>query len=107
MRRILGLMEQQVASDVTEVETELDFHLVISRGCGNQVLADCLCLVASRMQKPFSQPVKSESLAVNGRSAAYLSQHQKVVAAIAEGHGVRAQEAMLEHLKTVEPELTG
>ena len=102
MERVLDLMEQQVAKDEPTMEVDLEFHLLLAAACENPVLADCMQLISSRMRKRLWQAMKSDSLSVHGRPAAYLGHHRKILEAIEEQNALGAEAAMLEHLEAVE-----
>lgn len=102
MKRVLDLMEQQVANGEPTMEVDLEFHLLLAAACGNPVLADCMRLISGRMRKRFWQAMKGDSLSVRGRPAVYLGHHRKVLEAIDEQDAPRAEAAMLEHLEAVE-----
>lgn len=102
MERVLDMMEQQVAQGESTMEVDLEFHLLFAAACGNPVLADCMRLISSRMKKRFWQAMKADSLSVPGRPAVYLEHHRKVLKAIDEQDGPKAEAAMLEHLEAVE-----
>ena len=102
IKRVLNLMEQQVAKGVPTMEVDLEFHLLLAAACRNPVLADCMRLISSRMQKRFWQAMQADSLMVPGRSAVYLGHHRKILEAIDEQNAPKAEAAMLEHLEAVE-----
>lgn len=102
MKQVVNSMEQQVAKGEPTMEVDLEFHLLLAAACGNPVLADCMRLISSRMQKRFWQAMKADSLSVPGRPAVYLGHHRKVLEAIEEQDASRAEAAMLEHLEAVE-----
>ena len=102
MKRVVNSMEQQVAKGEPTMEVDLEFHLLLAAACKNPVLADCMRLISSRMQKRFWQIMKADSLSVPGRPATYLGHHRKVLEAIDEQNASKAEAAMLEHLEAVE-----
>ena len=102
IKRVLDLMEQQVAKGEPTMEVHLEFHLLLAAACRNPVLADCMRLISGRMRKRFWQIMKADSLSRRGRPAVYLGHHRKVLKAIDEQNAPKAKTAMVEHLEAVE-----
>ena len=102
LKRVLDLMDQQVAKHESTMEVDLEFHLLLATTCRNPVLADCVRLISSRMRKRFWHIMKEESLSISGRPAKYLGHHRKILEAVDEQNSSKAEAAMLEHLEAVE-----
>jgi DNA-binding GntR family transcriptional regulator len=72
------------------------FHAAIYNGSGNEILEETAQSVRARLA-----PFRSAQFQIPGRVAKSISEHSDVVAAILNGDGEKAYEAMRSHMLTV------
>jgi GntR family transcriptional repressor for pyruvate dehydrogenase complex len=101
MDELLHLHSEQVRAGEDTIDCDLQFHLLIASAAGNQVLEDCMRLIAGRMQHRFWQAIKTANLSIPGRAKTYLEQHRQIRDAISNRDAEGASAAMRLHLGTV------
>ncbi|USG64446.1 FadR family transcriptional regulator [Brevibacillus ruminantium] len=94
MERILAAAEEKVAQGEIPAEEDYQFHRVICRSSRNSIL--------HRIWAPlveYSNSVRIESLAREGRARSALVEHRQIMEAIRAGDEEKAVERMREHLE--------
>lgn len=98
IRRLEGIlerMEKAVAEGGTGVDENIEFHLALTKAVGNRVLLQIHQLLLYLSRDPVERFFK-----VPGRLTRSLEGHREILAAIKERDPHKAQQSMLEHLRT-------
>jgi len=95
MEDILERMEAVVADGGTGVDENIEFHLALTKAVGNRVLLQIHQLLLYLSRDPVEQFFQ-----VPGRLTRSLEGHREILEAIKERNPQKAQQSMLEHLRT-------
>lgn len=102
MEAALDAQAKEVAAGRSGVEGDREFHYTIAVAAQNKVILR----IVNAMVDLLSE-VREEALQVQGRPAKTLAMHRRVLDAIRAGDRDGAQQAMLEHLDSLEKLLFG
>ena len=102
MERILEEQAKEVASGKTGLAQDAQFHAAIGAAAHNRAITR----IAHAIMDLLTQS-REESLNTPGRPERSHQNHRQILKAIAERNARAAQEAMLEHLQTVEKLVRG
>jgi GntR family transcriptional repressor for pyruvate dehydrogenase complex len=97
MKKILEKQSEAVSRGETGVEADAELHFAISQATQNQALEK---LVSGLMD--ILSHSREESLQTPDRRRASIDSHQKIISAIEQHNGAKAQEAMFYHIEQVE-----
>lgn len=105
IEEILKEMKKKIDNGEDTLIIDLSFHLRISESTHNSVLISIMNYIGSLMRQNLWKVVKGLSLTTPGRAEKSLKQHWSIFNAIKDGDAVKAKEAMLEHLESIERDL--
>lgn len=97
LEAILKEQAQRVAAGETGVETDTRFHSSLADAAKNEVLLRLNDAIVDRLRE-----TRERSLQTQGRPARSLAGHREILHAIQSKDPVKAREAMLAHLETIE-----
>ncbi len=97
LEEILKEQERELRAGVNPVQTDAEFHHVLARMAKNRVLERLLLALVDLMGKTREKYLQTEE-----RKEKSLQGHQAILAAIRNGNGKAARQAMLRHLEEVE-----
>jgi GntR family transcriptional repressor for pyruvate dehydrogenase complex len=100
LEEILKEQEREVASGRNPVQKDSDFHHLLARMARNRVLERLLLALFDLLEKTREKYLQTEE-----REQKSLQGHYAILAAIKDGHGMAARQAMRRHLKDVEDTL--
>lgn len=106
MEGILKEMRKKIESGEDTLVTDLNFHLLISESTHNPILISVMNYIGSLMKQNLWKVVKGLSLTTPGRAEKYLEQHWLIYNAIKNSNSTEAKKAMLEHLESIEQDLS-
>jgi len=97
LEEILKEQERELRSGENPVQTDAEFHHVLARMARNRVLERLLLAFVDLMGKTREKYLQTEE-----RKEKSLQGHQAILAAIRNGNGKAARQAMRQHLEEVE-----
>ena len=97
LERILENQESEVAGGGNSVQTDTEFHHLLARMAKNRVMERLLLALFDLLEKTREKYLQSEE-----RAEKSLQGHQAILAAIKNGNGPGARQAMRRHLAEVE-----
>lgn len=95
LEEIIARMEQKRAAGEKDVEDNLEFHLTLAQAIENRVLYEVMKLLLEN-----SKDILQRYFEVPGRMRKSISGHREILNAIKDHNPQKAQQAMLEHLRT-------
>lgn len=105
MKEILDEMKRKIEKGEETLSIDLKFHLQIAESTHNPVLFSMMGQIGSLMRQSLWRVVKGLSLTTPGRAEKYLEQHWSIYNTIKDGDSLKAKEAMLKHLESIEQDL--
>ena len=97
LEEILKEQERELRDGENPVQTDAEFHHVLARMAKNRVLERLLLALVDRMGKNLEKYLQTDE-----RKEKSLQGHQAILAAIRNGNGKAARQAMRRHLEEVE-----
>jgi GntR family transcriptional repressor for pyruvate dehydrogenase complex len=97
LSRLTDDMERSWAARdyLANVEADLKFHAIIARACGNKMLSELYGQVRDQVTETQRQPIP---ITDPKRMEASVSEHRRLIAALAKGDARGARRAMSEHV---------
>lgn len=106
MRSCMAAMERHVERAEDSWEADWGFHRAVAAACQNPTILAVVDLFTERMASPLWQVMRDRNLAADpGRAAQYLSDHQRIHQAIADGDSQAAAERMQAHVTRIVEDL--
>jgi len=97
LEEILKEQEKEVANGKNPIQTDSEFHHLLARMAKNRVLERILLALVDLLGK-----TREKYLQTNERKQKSLQGHRNILAAIKNGNGTAARQAMRRHLEDVE-----
>ncbi|MFQ5882447.1 MAG: FadR/GntR family transcriptional regulator [Candidatus Methylomirabilales bacterium] len=97
LEAILHEQARQIAEGGTGVDADTSFHSALAEAAKNKILLRLNEAIVDSLRE-----TRERSLQPRGRAARSLSGHREILEAIRAKDPVKAREAMLEHLETIE-----
>ncbi len=97
LEAILDEQTRQIATGETGVEADTRFHSALAEAAKNEVLLRLTDAIVDRLRE-----TRERSLQTKGRPPRSLAGHREILEAIQRKDPEKAQEAMLNHLETIE-----
>ncbi len=107
LENLLVDMDKKIKMGEPTSTVDLSFHLRVAESTHNPVLISLMDKIASLMRESLWTVVKGITLMTTGRAEKYLKQHRKIYTYIKDGEALKAEKAMLEHLLSIEEDITG
>ena len=95
LEMIISRMEQKRGAELKDIEENREFHLTLARSVENRVLFEVMKLLLEN-----SKEILQRYFEVPGRMRKSISGHRQILNAIKEHNPQKAQQAMLDHLRT-------
>ena len=88
-------IEQAAGREYFRQKGDLDFHYQIAAGCGNELLANAVCIDHYQLMRMY----RNKFSAHKGRPRRALIEHQRILSAITERDGELAEILMRRHIR--------
>jgi GntR family transcriptional repressor for pyruvate dehydrogenase complex len=97
LEEIISKQEKDIAESRSPVKMDASFHCTLATMSKNKVLGRLLVALMGLLRKTREQYLQTEE-----RKHKSLKGHQQIIAAIKEGNGTAARQAMMHHLEELE-----